>query len=165
MIDLAGRYGLSAVQPLETDPYGEPDPDFVMKVLRRLRPLCVVCLASASRPGQHPTLPKELVRNVCQEQSNAGRLFLCDGSLYPEGTVEYTFEFLADIQDFAMCEGDCAAYGQENAEGLPSTGSRRWATNSNALASVLSVRLEAGQEMYCGSGQPVAEQGGFHHVS
>ena len=163
LIDLAGRYGLSAVQPLETDPYGEPDPDFVMQVLRRLRPLCVVCLASASRPGQHPTLPKELVRNVCQEQSNAGRLFLCDGSLYPEGTVEYTFEFLADIQDFVMCEGDCAAYGQENAEGLPSTGSRRWATNSNALASVLSVRLEAGQEMYCGSGQPVAEQGGFHH--
>ena len=131
LVDLCYHYGLSAVQPLDTNDPELADGDFVMKVIPRFQPTYVVVRCPAASDAMSsdvhaPMISSAVLFQVCAEQSQGGRLFLCDGACTPS-------RHRAREPDRPA--GHTGLRGRaETCGGVPVRGKRRWATNSQILA-------------------------------
>ena len=143
LADFCPRFGLSFLRPASPQAATTEDTNFVMKVIEKFRPLCVLLrLPSAAtgffsggkfcfrvRPG--------LCGTRCCRTSISFVKGAPDASFWHLDSVKQ----LAQTQDSKLFQCDAAALGAETADCMPVAARHQWLTNSSVLAETLNQRL------------------------
>ena len=170
--ELAPRFGLSAVQPIDKvydfDLYTKDGIQTLWSAIQRLRPLLIIIawpctewslfnqnmnysyrleVLEEKRQEQRPLV--NLGADICEYQRSQGRLYLGENPMNSALWREPSVVKVTDHPDNYETWCHAGAYGAESSEGFPIQKSHKWITNSKLIADQLGARLTDEQKAYC----------------